>query len=285
MIVGGCTTNRDSLSTTGHQPRPNYPQTMLKRRIIPCLDVNCGRVVKGIRFQNLRDAGSPVELAKHYQDQGADELVILDVSATREGRLAMLETIESVRRVLSIALTVGGGVGSVADAQKLLAAGADKVSINSAAVRNPQLVNEMSQRFGAQCTVVAIDAKWIEDRVSSRFQVLTRSGTQPEPLDAVHWAAEVQARGAGEILLTSFDKDGTRSGYDLLMLSSVTTSCALPVIASGGANSVAHMIEAFEHGAHAVLAASIFHDHNFTVAEIKRQLAAVGIAVRLIQNK
>jgi imidazole glycerol-phosphate synthase subunit HisF len=260
---------------------------MLKRRIIPCLDVNSGRVVKGVRFQNLRDAGSPVDLASHYQDQGADELVILDVSATREARLAMLDTIESVRQVLSIPLTVGGGVGSVADAQRLLAAGADKVSINSAAVRNPELVNVLSNRFGAQCTVVAIDAKWVagptnnaENNSSFRFQVLTRSGTSAELLDAVSWAAEVQSRGAGEVLLTSFDKDGTRSGYDLRMLSAVTQACSIPVIASGGANSVAHMKEAFEHGAHAVLAASIFHDHNLTVADVKRELAAAGIPVR-----
>ena len=234
---------------------------MLKARIIPCLDVNDGRVVKGVKFQNLRDAGSPEELAAHYEEQGADELVVLDVSATRQARLAMLETVEIVRKQLSIPLTVGGGVGSVEDAGRLLNAGADKVSINSAAVRNPDLVNEMSTRFGAQCTVVAIDAKMTD----GQFQVLTRSGTEAETLDAVAWAAEAQQRGAGEILLTSFDRDGTRSGYDLPMLTAVTNACGLPVIASGGANSVAHMVEAFEHGAHAVLAASIFHDGNMTV--------------------
>jgi imidazole glycerol-phosphate synthase subunit HisF len=249
---------------------------MLTRRIIPCLDVNHGRVVKGVRFQNLRDAGCPVELATQYQEQGADELVMLDVSATREGRLAMLETVESVRRMLSIPLTVGGGVRQVVDAQRLLGAGADKVSMNSAAVHNPQLINEMSQQFGAQCTVVAIDAK----SNGSLFQVLTRSGTQQETLDAVAWAAEAQSRGAGEILLTSFDRDGTRSGYDLPLLAAVTEKCSLPIIASGGANSVADMIQAFEHGAHAVLAASIFHDQNLTVADVKRALAAQGIHVR-----
>ncbi len=249
---------------------------MLKSRIIPCLDVNNGRVVKGIKFQNLRDAGNPVELAHHYEVQGADELVVLDVSATREARLAMLETVEGVRMQLSIPLTVGGGVGSIEDAQRLLSAGADKVSINSAAVRNPGLINEMSERFGAQCTVVAIDAK-MTDGV---FQVLTRSGTTAESLDAVQWAAEAQSRGAGEILLTSFDRDGTRSGYDLPMLDAVTTACSLPVIASGGADSVAHMIEAFEHGAHAVLAASIFHDRNMTVGEVKSQLSQAGVEVR-----
>ncbi len=251
---------------------------MLKARIIPCLDVNDGRVVKGVKFQNLRDAGSPEELAAHYEQQGADELVVLDVSATRQARLAMLETVEIVRKQLSIPLTVGGGVGSVEDAGRLLNAGADKVSINSAAVRNPDLVNEMSTRFGAQCTVVAIDAKMTD----GQFQVLTRSGTEAETLDAVAWAAEAQQRGAGEILLTSFDRDGTRSGYDLPMLTAVTNACSLPVIASGGANSVAHMVEAFEHGAHAVLAASIFHDGNMTVNDVKRDLADQGISTRTL---
>jgi imidazoleglycerol phosphate synthase cyclase subunit len=249
---------------------------MLKSRIIPCLDVNDGRVVKGVKFQNLRDAGDPVELAFHYEDQGADELVLLDVTATRQERIAMLETVEKVRVRLGIPLTVGGGIGSIEDAGRLLNAGADKVSVNSAAVRNPELINQMSERFGAQCTVVAIDAK-MTDGV---FQVLTRSGTNAESLDAVQWAATAQQRGAGEILLTSFDRDGTRSGYDLPMLSAVTKACSLPVIASGGANSVEHMVEAFQHGAHAVLAASIFHDGNMTVADVKEKLANAGIGVR-----
>ena len=249
---------------------------MLKVRIIPCLDVNDGRVVKGVKFQNLRDAGNPVDLAAHYQDQGADELVVLDVSATRQARLAMLETIEGVRRQLSIPLTVGGGVGSIEDAGRLLAAGADKVSVNSAAVGNPDLIDQMALRFGAQCTVVAIDAK----RDGDIWRVMTRSGTQGEPLDAIEWAAEAQRRGAGEILLTSFDRDGTRSGYDLPLMDGVTGSCSLPVIASGGADSVQHMVEAFEHGAHAVLAASIFHDKNMTVADVKADLMSRGIEVR-----
>lgn len=252
---------------------------MLKRRIIPCLDVNDGRVVKGVKFQNLRDAGSPVELAAHYQQQGADELVVLDVSATRQGRLAMLETVEEVRRQLSIPLTVGGGVGSIEDAGRLLNAGADKVSVNSAAVGNPDLIDEMSQRFGAQCTVVAVDAK--QDVEKENFwQVMTRSGTQGEPLEAAAWAGEAQRRGAGEILLTSFDRDGTRSGYDLLLMDAVVAACSLPVIASGGADTVGHMVEAFEHGAHAVLAASIFHDKNMTVADVKNDLAKLGVEVR-----
>lgn len=252
---------------------------MLKSRIIPCLDVNDGRVVKGVKFQNLRDAGNPVDLAAHYESQGADELVVLDVSATRQGRLAMLETIESVRKQLSIPLTVGGGVGSIEDAGRLLNAGADKVSINSAAVRNPDLIDGMSERFGAQCTVIAIDAK--RDTAKENFwQVMTRSGTQSEPLEASQWASEAQRRGAGEILLTSFDRDGTRSGYDLELMDAVVAACGLPVIASGGADSVQHMVEAFQHGAHAVLAASIFHDHDMTVGTVKQQLTELGVSVR-----
>ncbi len=239
---------------------------MLKSRIIPCLDVDNGRVVKGIQFQNLRDAGDPVELAAHYQRTGADELVFLDVSATRDRRLAMLDTVQDVRNVLAIPLTVGGGVGSVDDAGQLPAAGADKVAINSAAVRDPQLIRKMADQFGAQCTVVAIDAK---SSTPGRWQVLTRSGTRPEPLDAIDWAVSAQRLGAGEILLTSFDRDGTRSGYDLELLSTVTSAISLPVIASGGADSVRHMIEAFANGAHAVLAASLFHERNYTVDDVK----------------
>lgn len=250
---------------------------MLKSRVIPCLDVNDGRVVKGVKFQNLRDAGDPVELSFHYEEQGADELVLLDVTATRQDRIAMLDTVEKVRRKLGIPLTVGGGIGSIEDAARLLNAGADKVSINSAAVRNPDLIANMAARFGAQCTVVAIDAK-MTDGV---FQVLTRSGTEAETLDAVQWSATAQKLGAGEILLTSFDRDGTRSGYDLPMLSAVTQACSLPVIASGGADSVAHMVEAFQHGAHAVLAASIFHDGNMTVHEVKKALSREGVEVRI----
>ena len=252
---------------------------MLNSRIIPCLDVDSGRVVKGVKFQNLRDAGDPVELAYHYEQQGADELVFLDVSATRQARLAMLDTVDAVRKKLSIPLTVGGGVGSVEDAHRLLSAGADKVSVNSAAVRNPDLINQMSERFGAQCTVVAIDAKGYTEQAG--WYVVTRSGTQQETLDAVQWAATAQQRGAGEVLLTSFDRDGTRSGYDLELLAAVTTASSLPVIASGGADSVQHMIEAFENGAHAVLAASIFHDGNYTVNQVKNELAEQNIEVRL----
>ncbi len=257
---------------------------MLKSRIIPCLDVNDGRVVKGVKFQNLRDAGCPVELSRHYQQQGADELVVLDVSATRQARLAMLDTIEKIRMQISIPLTVGGGVGSVEDAGRLLGAGADKVSVNSAAVRDPELIRRLSSRFGAQCTVIAIDAKQnpqVSETDAKTWRVLTRSGTQSETLDAVRWARQAQELGAGEILLTSFDRDGTRSGYDLDLLRVVTAASSLPVIASGGANSVAHMVEAFENDAHAVLAASIFHEGDTTVEKVKKQLAAAGVNVRI----
>ncbi|MEM7453131.1 MAG: imidazole glycerol phosphate synthase subunit HisF [Planctomycetota bacterium] len=255
---------------------------MLKSRIIPCLDVKDGRVVKGVKFQNLRDAGCPVELSQHYQQQGADEIVVLDVSATREARLAMLDTIENIRRRISIPLTVGGGVGSVEDAGRLLGSGADKVSVNSAAVKDPELIARLSTRFGAQCTVLAIDAKRIQDSApDQRWMVVTRSGTQEEPLDAATWSKKVQQLGAGEILLTSFDRDGTRSGYDLDLLRAVTSTTSLPVIASGGADSVEHMVEAFNSGAHAVLAASIFHDADTTVEKVKRKLADAGINVRM----
>jgi len=199
------------------------------------------------------------------------------MTAERQERIAMLETVDKVRKRLSIPLTVGGGIKTIEDAERLLNAGADKVSINSAAVRNPELIADMAARFGAQCTVVAIDAK-MTDGV---FQVLTRSGTEAETLDAAEWAATAQRLGAGEILLTSFDRDGTRDGYDLPLLSAVTKACSLPVIASGGADSVAHMVEAFGHGAHAVLAASIFHDGNMTVAQVKADLAKHGIEVRI----
>lgn len=251
---------------------------MLKKRIIPCLDVRDGRVVKGVQFQSLRDAGDPVELASHYQDQGADELVILDVSATNEGRLAMLETVDLVRQVLNIPLTVGGGVSQPDDARRLLNAGADKVCVNSAAVADPSLVSKMAERFGAQCTVVAVDAKRNNETLT--WRVVTRSGTQDEPLDVCQWATQIEKLGAGEILLTSFDRDGTRSGYDLKLLEAVTSATRLPVIASGGADSVHHMIEAFQHRAHAVLAASIFHEGNYTVAQVKTELADLGIEVR-----
>jgi len=253
---------------------------MLTRRLIPCLDVRDGRVVKGVRFQSLRDAGDPPELAARYEREGADELVMLDVSATPEGRASAAETVERVRAVLGIPLTVGGGVRTPADAARLLGAGADKVSVNTAGVDRPELINELATRFGSQCTVIAIDAAAREDGVAG-WEVVVRSGTQRTGIDAAAWAREAVARGAGEILLTSWDRDGTRTGYDLELLRAVCGSVDVPVIASGGADSPAHMVEAVQAGAEAILAASIFHDGDSSVHDVKRALAAAGVAVRL----
>ncbi len=249
---------------------------MVMPRIIPCLDVRDGRVVKGVRFQNLRDAGEPAERAAAYAAQGADELVVLDVSATLEGRGTTLETVRRVRAALPIPLTVGGGVRSVADAEALLSAGADKVAINTAAVEAPERLDELADRFGRQCIVLSIDAR----RVDGSFMVLTHSGGTPRDLDAAVWAVEGEARGAGEILLTSHDRDGTRSGYDLELLRGVRAAVNLPVIASGGAAQVEDMVAALAAGADAVLAASIFHDGDLTVAELKDQFAECGVEVR-----
>ena len=245
-------------------------------RIIPCLDVRDGRVVKGVQFRNLRDAGDPAERAAAYAAQGADELVVLDVSATLEGRGTTLETVRQVRAELPIPLTVGGGVRSVADAEALLSAGADKVAINTAAVEAPERLSELAERFGRQCIVLSIDAR----RVDDRFVVLTHSGGTPRELDARAWAVEGESRGAGEILLTSHDRDGTRAGYDLDLMGAVRAAVNLPVIASGGAADVDHMVAALAVGVDAVLAASIFHDKEMTVAELKDQLVGFGVAVR-----
>lgn len=255
---------------------------MLTRRVIPCLDVRDGRVVKGVRFQGLRDAGDPPERAAAYEAQGADELVLLDVSATPEGRGHAVETVRAVRKVLSIPLTVGGGVSALEHVQALLEAGADKVSVNTAAVTDPTLLDRMSARFGSQCTVIAIDAARALDATPEhpRWEVVVRSGKERTGKDAIAWARECAARGAGEILLTSWDRDGTRAGYDLALLSAVSGAVRVPVIASGGANSAEHLAEALEAGADAVLAASIFHDGDHTVAEVKAHLAARGFEVR-----
>lgn len=254
---------------------------MITSRIIPCLDVRDGRVVKGVRFQGLRDAGDPAERAAEYQRQGADEIVILDVSATDEGRATALRTVAAVREVLSIPLTVGGGVRTAEDAGRLLDAGADKVSVNSAAVARPGLIHEIATRFGAQCAVLAIDAR----ASGTGFEVLVRSGKDATGLDAVSWAREAERLGAGEILLTSWDRDGTRAGYDLPMLRAVCGAVRVPVIASGGADSAQHMAEAFGAGADAVLAASIFHDGDTTVASIKQQLTVRGVRVRPVTTE
>lgn len=245
-------------------------------RVIPCLDVDAGRVVKGIRFSEMRDVGDPVESAVVYEEQGADELVLLDVSATPEGRENNLATVAEVREVLSIPLTVGGGVRSVGDARSLLEAGADKVGVNTAAVERPELVTEMAEVFGVQCTVLAVDAA----RAGDGWEVVTRSGRNRTGIDIVEWCRKGETLGAGEILLTSWDRDGTGDGYDLELLEAVASAVRVPVIASGGAREPGHLVEGVRAGASAVLVASILHDGVTTVRELKRHLAVVGVEVR-----
>ena len=252
---------------------------MLAKRIIPCLDVTSGRVVKGVNFVGLRDAGDPVEVARRYDEQGADELCFLDITASSDERGILLHVIESVAEQVFIPLTVGGGVRSVADVRALLNAGADKVSINTAAVLEPELVAQASGKVGSQCIVVAIDAKRDADDV--RWQVFTHGGRRPTGLDAVQWARRVQALGAGEILLTSMDRDGTRDGYDVALTRAVSDSVDIPVIASGGVGNLDHLVEGILQGhADAVLAASIFHYGEYTVSQAKRHLSAHRIEVR-----
>lgn len=253
---------------------------MLTRRLIPCLDVRDGRVVKGIRFQGLRDAGDPVQRAAAYAQQGADEIVLLDISATPQGRMTAYATVSAVRAVLDVPLTVGGGVRDVDDAAALLEAGADKVAVNTAAVRRKELLRELSARFGRQCVVLAVDAARVGSPGALQWQVIVRSGTEPLALDAIAWAREATALGAGEILLTSFDRDGTRDGYDLELIAAVSDAVRVPVIASGGAAEPEHLVQALAAGADAVLAASIFHDDAFSIADVKAYLAARGVAVR-----
>lgn len=252
---------------------------MLSRRVIPCLDVRDGRVVKGVRFSDLRDAGDPVAQAAAYERQGADEIVILDVSATPAGRGHAVETVRAVREVLSIPLTVGGGVREVVDAERLLAAGADKVAVNTAAVDDPSILSRLAERTGVQCTVLALDAARRE--AGDGWEVVTRSGTNRTGIDAVEWAARAERLGAGEILLTSWDRDGTGSGYDTELLRAVSERVRLPLIASGGAANPAHLVEALRAGADAVLAASIFHDGVHTVGDVKDVLRGAGLEVRL----
>ena len=252
---------------------------MLTNRIIPCLDVTAGRVVKGTKFLELRDAGDPVECAVAYNLQGADELVFLDITATSDNRSTMVDVVARTAERCFMPLTVGGGIRKVADMKQMLQAGADKVSINSAAVQDPNLVNAGADIFGCQCIVVAIDAKSNGD---GTWRVYTAGGRTPTELDAVEWAREVARRGAGEILLTSMDADGTKAGYDIALTRAVNDAVQIPVIASGGAGSVEHMVTVLGEGrADAVLAASIFHFGEMTVGDVKRQLAARGIPVRL----
>ncbi|MCI0543863.1 MAG: imidazole glycerol phosphate synthase subunit HisF [Actinobacteria bacterium] len=249
---------------------------MAAPRVIPCLDIDHGRVVKGIRFQNLRDAGDPMEAASLYETQGGDEIVLLDVSATPQGRSNNLTTVVGVRARLSIPLTVGGGVRSPDDAYHLLEAGADKVGINTAAVERPELLEELSRRFGAQCTIVAVDAA----QRSGGWEVVIRSGRERTGIDVVDWCRRATSQGAGEILLTSWNRDGTGEGYDLELIAAVASAVDVPVIASGGAATTEHLAQALETGASAVLVASMLHDGVTTVGEIKTGLISSGLPVR-----
>ena len=252
---------------------------MLTKRIIPCLDVTAGRVVKGVNFLALRDAGDPVEIARRYDEQGADELTFLDITASSDQRDIILHVIESVADEVFIPLTVGGGVRGVEDVRRLLNAGADKISINTAAVQNPRLVADASGRFGAQCIVVAIDAK---QAGAGRWEVFTHGGRTPTGRDAIAWARELERLGAGEILLTSMDRDGTRQGFDLGLTRAIADAVTIPVIASGGVGTLQHLADGVTLGrADAVLAASIFHFGEFTVRQAKTFMAGQGIAVRL----
>ncbi len=250
---------------------------MLAKRIIPCLDIKDGRVVKGVRFVNLRDAGDPLEQARAYDEQGADELVFLDISATHEGRKITLELVSRVAETVFMPLTVGGGIGAVEDVRNLLLAGADKVSVNSAAVKRPQLISECASRFGSQCIVLAIDAR----RKGASWEAYVAGGRTPTGMDAVEWAARGVELGAGEILLTSMDADGTLAGYDLELTRAVSSAVSVPVIASGGAGTLSHFAEVLTKGmADAALAASLFHDGKLKIPELKRELARRGVPVR-----
>ena len=250
---------------------------MLSKRLIACLDVRNGCVVKGVNFEGLRNAGDPAALARRYNQEGIDEVVVLDVTATLEGRRAFEATIRAVSSELFIPLTVGGGIRTEADAAAAIDAGADKVGVNSAALADPTLLTRLSARYGSQAVVVAIDAK----RVDGRFQVFSRSGSTPTPRDAVEWAIEAEGRGAGEVLLTSIDRDGTRAGFDCELTAAVSTAVSIPVIASGGAGTFDHFTDVFRVGrADAALAASVFHYSEHAVSELKRHLREGGIPVR-----
>ncbi len=254
----------------------------LAKRIIPCLDVTAGRVVKGVNFVALKDAGDPVEIARRYDDQGADELTFLDITASSDDRDLILRIIEAVAAQVFIPLTVGGGVRAVEDVRRLLNAGADKVSINTAAVQNPQLVADASGRYGAQCIVVAVDARRVPGADPLRWEVYTHGGRRATGLDAVEWGGKMQAMGAGEILLTSMDRDGTRAGFDLELTRAFSSALDIPIIASGGVGTLAHLAEGVTIGhADAVLAASIFHYGEHTVRQAKEYMAQQGIEIRL----
>lgn len=256
---------------------------MLAKRIIPCLDVDAGRVVKGVRFVNIRDAGDPVEIARRYNIEGADELTFLDITASSDQRATMAHVVEKVASEVFIPLTVGGGIRQTEDVRRMLNAGADKVAINTAAIFNPDLVRECSQRFGSQCIVVAIDAKQVQQlNTAPKWEVFTHGGRKPTGIDAVFWAQQMAEYGAGEILLTSMDRDGTKNGFDLKLTQTVAKAVTIPVIASGGVGSLQHLVDGIKLGlADAVLAASIFHFAQYSIAEAKRFMSEQGIEVRL----
>ena len=251
----------------------------LAKRIIPCLDVDAGRVVKGVRFVEIRDAGDPVEIARRYDEQGADELTFLDITASSDQRDTMVHVVEDVASEVFIPLTVGGGIRAIADVRRMLNAGADKVSINTAAVNRPEFVKEAADQCGAQCIVVAIDAKQVAPH---RWEIFTHGGRNPTGIDAIEWGQRMAEYGAGEILLTSMDRDGTRDGFDLALTRTMSDAVPIPVIASGGVGNLAHLAEGVTEGhADAVLAASIFHFGDYTVGEAKQYMAEHGIEVRL----
>jgi len=254
----------------------------LAKRVIPCLDVTAGRVVKGINFVGLRDAGDPVEIARRYNEQGADELTFLDITASSDGRGLIVSMVEAVAAQVFIPLTVGGGVRSVEDVRRLLNAGADKVSINTAAVQNPQLVKDATTRYGSQCIVVAVDAKRVPGGGPLRWEVYTHGGRNATGIDALEWGRRMEAAGAGEILLTSMDRDGTRNGFDLELTRAYSDALSIPLVASGGVGNLDHLVDGVLQGrADAVLAASIFHYGEYTVRQAKEHMAKRGIEVRV----
>lgn len=251
---------------------------MLAKRIIPCLDIKDGRTVKGVNFEDLRDAGDPVELARRYSEEGADELVFLDITATKEKRKTLVDLVRRIAREINIPFTVGGGIKTVEEIEALLHAGADKVSLNSAIVKDPDLINRASDAFGSQCIVAAVDAK----RTGASWTVFIKGGSENTGMDALEWISEVEDRGAGEILLTSMDRDGTKEGFDLALLKKVNDRVHIPVIASGGAGNIQHCIDAVKEGsADAVLAASIFHFREINIKHLKEVMSSANIPVRL----
>ncbi len=279
-----------SASSIPEFPNPSIPQSnVLARRIIPCLDVAAGRVVKGVHFQSLRDAGDPIAQAARYDDEGADELVFLDISASHEERTITLDMVARVADTIFIPFTVGGGIRSVEDAGQVLRAGADKIAVNTAAVRDPSLVTRLAESFGTQCVVAAVDVRMVPDAnppshdptvPRGHYQVTITGGREPTDLDGIEWIRRLEQLGAGEILLTSMDRDGTLSGYDLSLLREASAAVRIPVIASGGAGSLGHLAEALEAGAHGVLAASIFHFKGCSLPEARAYLKGRGFEVR-----